>query len=110
MTLTNIMDELVAIVKYVELLILTFIFSMIKTLFFRVQYNIMLNDIICIELLIGIIITQAFLIYVRRQGYLDETHIIYIILINIALTTIAWSYGTTAGLQALFMHPSICHP
>lgn len=103
------MDEGTAILRYIELLLVTFLASSIKTLIFKTQYGMIMNDVICIELLIAIIITQSYLMYARGYGHFTDIHIIMIILINITFTTAAWIFGTTDGLRGLMSHPNIYH-
>ena len=103
------MDEATVIIRYIGLLIVTFFASAIKTLFFRIQYGIMMDDVICIELAIAIVMTQIYLIYVRKWGYLSESHIAKVILVNIIFTSIAWLFGTSTGLHGLATNPNIYH-
>ena len=108
-TLHNIMDEATLAIRYIGLLIVTFFASAIKTLFFRIQYGMMMNDVICIELAIAIVMTQIYLIYARRWGYFNQSHIVKVILANIIFTSIAWISGTSTGLHGLATNPNIYH-
>lgn len=103
------MDEATAILRYIALLIVTFLISAAKTLIYRIQYNVILNDVFCIELALAIAMTQIFLIYARSHGQFDEGHIVKVIVVNIILTTIAWSFGTSEGLHGLATNPNIYH-
>ena len=68
--------------------------SMAKTYILYEFYGILNNEIFTIELLIAIILTQIYIIYVYRELELKHS-LIKLTIVNILLTTFAWTMGTT---------------
>ena len=68
--------------------------SMVKTYILYNLYGILNNEIFTYELLIAIILTQIYIIYVHGKLKLDHT-LIKLTIVNVLLTTFAWTMGTT---------------
>lgn len=94
------------IFEYLMLLFGVFVTSMIKTLVFKLAYGVDMNDVICIELAIEMILIQLYVLYVDRCFGLD-TSVFYLIIGNILFVTIAWMFGTSSGLRGLARHPAL---
>ena len=68
--------------------------SMAKTYILYNFYGILNNEIFTIELLIAIILTQIYIIYVHKKLELNHS-LIKLTIANALLTTFAWTMGTT---------------
>lgn len=67
---------------------------MAKTYILYNLYGILNDEIFTYELLIAVILTQIYIIYVHRKLKLDHS-LVKLTIANALLTTFAWSLGTT---------------